>query len=103
MNWNIDDIEEEIRGNWAQLKDNAYPDDLLTEWADSACPIYYSDIIKDWQEMPNEFTDKWQEFYEPNNETTIFYLMSLDLGEYYRDAYLRIYEVIKNEKESEEN
>ena len=92
------DIKKELIEQWEELNKSGYPDDLLTEMADSACPIYYGEIVKDWQEMPNEFTDNWQEFIEPTQGTTIFSLMSADLFNYYQSEYTRVYEEIKKEK-----
>jgi hypothetical protein len=102
MKMDYSDIRKEIIEQWEELDNSAYPDDLLTEMADSACPIYYGEIIKDWQEMPNEFSDNWQEFIEPTQETTIFSLMSADLFNYYQSEYTRVYEEIKKEKEEQE-
>jgi hypothetical protein len=71
--------------------------------ADSACPVYYHEVIKDWQEMPNEFTDNWQEFIDPTTETTIFSLMSWDLYFYYESQYHLTFTEIKLDKEQEES
>lgn len=103
MNMDYLYIKREILDNWAELEESAYPDDLLREMADSACPVYYSDIIKDWQEMPSEYNDRWQEFTELGGDTTIFSLMSADLFNYYDSQYTEIYNEIKTEKESESN
>jgi hypothetical protein len=101
MRMNHSDIKQEILDNWAELEESAYPDDLLREMADSACPVYYSDIMTDWQEMPNEFTDSWQEFVEISQDSTIFSLMSADLFNYYDTEYTRIYNEIKETKEED--
>lgn len=103
MNMNYSDIKQDILDHWEQLQEKAYPEDLLRELADSACPVYYSDIIKDWQEMPNDFTDSWQDFIEPDKDTTIFSLMTADLYNYYEDAYFTIYAEIRHDKEQEES
>lgn len=99
MRMNYSDIKQEITDNWAELEESAYPEDLLREMADSACPVYYSEVIKDWAEMPNEFTDSWQEFVEVSQDSTIFSLMSNDLFNYYDTEYTRIYNEMKTEKE----
>jgi hypothetical protein len=98
---NYTDIKQEILDNWAELEESAYPDDLLREMADSACPVYYSDIIKDWQEMPSEFNDQWQEFTEVSQDSTIFSLMTADLFNYYDTKYTEVYNDIKTTKEEE--
>ena len=92
------DIKLQLIEQWEELENSKYPEDLLREMADSACPIYYGEIIKDWQEMPTRFTDTWQEFIEPTQGTTIFSLMSADLFNYYDSEYNRIYDEIEKEK-----
>jgi hypothetical protein len=99
MRMNYSDIKSDILDHWDQLADSNYPTDLLTQLADSACPVYYSEIVKDWQEMPSEFTDNWQEFTEATQDTTIFSLMSADLFNYYDIEYNRIFSEIAKEKE----
>jgi hypothetical protein len=100
MRMNYTDIKSDILDHWDQLAENNYPEDLLRELADSACPVYYSDIIKDWQEMPSEYTDSWQEFIEATQDTTIFSLMSADLFNYYDSEYTRIFNEITEQKEA---
>lgn len=102
MRMDYSDIKKEIEENWDELEASSYPEDELREMANSASPIYYYEIIKDWQEMPNEFTDSWQEFIDPTTETTIFSLMSADLFCFYDSEYTRIYNEIKEEKEEKE-
>lgn len=101
MYFNDTEIRREIIENWQQLTDTAYPSDLLTEWAGSTVPVYYHQIISDWQEMPNEFTDSWEEFGLPQ-EVTITGLMSMDLFNYYLNRYTAIYSEIKEEMEESE-
>jgi hypothetical protein len=81
MNMDYSDIKSDIIDHWEQLSEMAYPQDLLTEMAESACPVYYSDILKDWQEMPSDFNDSWQDngIIELTEETTIFGLMGCRL------------------------
>lgn len=105
MRMNYSDIEQEILDNWEQLAEHAYPEDLICEFADSATPIYYNEVIKDWQEMPSEFNDYWKEVYGENvpEDVGIMGLMSADVYEYYRQTYQGIYETIKASKEIEVN
>ena len=98
--------DEEIRRDIIEalgwLKDTNYPEDELDQLADSATPVYYSDIIKDWQEMPSDFMDSWQEYGADTNQT-ILQLMQIDLYNYYRDTYTRIFsEVMEEERKLEE-
>jgi hypothetical protein len=103
MRMNYSDIKSELLENWEQFESTTDPHGLLNQFADSACPIYYGEIISDWQEMPNEFTDSWQEFYEATGVEGkgITALMSVDLWNYYVAEYTRIYDEILDEKESE--
>lgn len=93
MRMNYSDIKQEIADNWEQFESNQYPEDLISEFADSATPIYYGEIIRDWQEMPSEFGEYWKEVYGetvPEN-VSITDLMSADLYNYYRHTYQRAY------------
>lgn len=102
MRFTDTDIRCEILDNWEQLETSKY--DLLTEFADSAVPIYYHDILKDWTEMPNEFTDSWKEQLGGEiSDRGIFALMSIDLFTYYLDRYTEIFDEITAQKEQEEN
>lgn len=71
------EIKDEILSDW----DNITEDDIH-QIADGYVPVYYSDIIKEWQEMPSEFTDTWKDF-GISNDTSIFTLMGYDLFNYY--------------------
>jgi hypothetical protein len=100
MYFNNTDIKSDILDHWEQLAEMADPNDLINELAESACPVYYSDIMKDWQEMPKEYNDSWQENGIPTTEkTTIFSLMSWDLYFYYESQYHTIFSEIKMDKE----
>ena len=94
MRMNDKDIRNQILDSWEWLKDanENYVDDRLTEMADSAVPVYNNQIIEDWQEMPSDFNDSWQELggYD-EGETSIIGLMAIDLYAYYQDAYRRAY------------
>jgi hypothetical protein len=98
---NYSDIKKEILENWEQFADNPYPEELLNEFADSALPIYYSEIISDWQEMPSEFDNVWAE--EGYTSDSITALMSYDLENYYRHQYHRIYNEIMHDQEQLES
>jgi predicted Rossmann fold nucleotide-binding protein DprA/Smf involved in DNA uptake len=94
------EIEQEILDNWEYLEEARYPEDYLDELADSHTPIYYSEIIEEWRDMPSSFSDTWQEF-GVNSKTTITDLMTIDLNNYYRTKFNEIYEEIKTAKDSE--
>lgn len=99
----LDQMKSEINDHWEQFADNPYAEDLLHEFADSACPIYYGDIIAEWQEMPSEFNDSWQEISDADWVITanITQLMSVDLCNYYNDLARRAYEELLEEYEAE--
>ena len=90
------EIKQEILDSWEQFKDNAHPDDLLSEFADSNTPIYYGDIISQWQEMPSEFDNYWQEIGAGGN-ATITSLMQIDLYNYYSHLFLTAYNELCDE------
>ena len=98
MRMNYSDIKQELLDEWDQLADNPYATDLVNEFAESAIPIYYSEIIKDWQEMPHEYNDTWcAEHYSGN---TIYSLMTYDLAVYYNNQYHTIYNELCEEMET---
>jgi hypothetical protein len=101
MYFNDTEIRRELLENWRELSESAYPEDLLTRWAGEAVPVYYGEIIADWWEMPNEFTDSWEEFGLPQ-EVTITGLMSMDVFNYYQSRFNAIYNEIKEELEESE-
>ena len=102
MYFSDSDIKSDIYDHLEQLKDSAYPEDLISELADSATPVYYNQIISDWQEMPSEFNDSWQDL-GTDGSAGIMTLMQMDLFNYYQDRYNRIYqEVMQDEEEKEE-
>jgi len=89
-------IKSEILDHLEQLRESPYPEDLLNELADSNTPIYYSDIISEWQEMPSEFNDCGREL-GVSGEPQIMNLMQDDLAIYYQQQFLEIWEEVKSE------
>ena len=63
-------------------------DRAIHEMADSLCPVYTSEIIAEWTELPSEHSDRWQEL-GADNLSTITSLMSTDLYLYYFDLVER--------------
>lgn len=58
------------------------------EWVDGHLPIYYNQIVEEWQKMPSEYNDRGQaELGHLEQEVTIYNLMSLDLYLYYTDIF----------------
>lgn len=109
MRMNDNDIRNQILDSWEWLKDanEDFIYDRLTEMADSAVPVYNNEIIQDWQEMPSEFDDTWQDLVSSEEDASIVRLMSLDLYNYYQDTYRRVYADVLAEEarlaEEEEN
>ncbi len=99
MYYSNEAIKEELLDNWESIQENAYPEDMVLEFADSAMPVYYSDIISDWMELDSEFTDSWQEQLGSEVGTRgITALMAIDVFNYYLDTYNRIYSELVAEK-----
>ena len=98
MYFSDSDIKQVILDEWDYIG-NDDPKGILDQFADSAVPVYYSDIIKDWQEMPSEYTDSWQDL-GYGAEAGITELMRVDLYQYYTDTFYRIHEEILEEKAS---
>ena len=91
-------IKAEILDNLEQLKEMADPTDLLLELADSNTPVYYSAIISEWQEMPYDYDDRWQEL-GTDGSASIMTLMQIDLGIYYEEQFLEVWREIEEETE----
>jgi uncharacterized protein YecA (UPF0149 family) len=104
MYFSYSEIRSYLLENWEQLSESAYPEDLLREWGDNAVPVYYNEIISDWQEMPSEFDNAWQEIADSDWIATasITQLMAVDLCEYYQTQFTEIYNKIKEELEESE-
>jgi hypothetical protein len=100
-----EEIKKELLDNIEQLKDNPHADDVVAEFADGYVPIYYSDIIEQWREMPNEYCDQWKDYgYDTQkNEGGIMTLMQVDLVFYYLKLANEAWEEIKTQLEEEES
>lgn len=109
MEMNKSDIKNDILENWDYLGETKYPEDLLSELAESALPVYYHRILSDWTEMPNEYTDSWKEMVAIQQDGAVFMgdkqsiynLMLMDLFNYYHDAYTEIYSEVRQDKQQE--
>ena len=106
---NRSDIKSDILDNWDYLSETNYPEDFLTELAESALPVYYHRILSDWTEMPNEYTDSWKEMAVIREDGAVFMgdkqsiynLMLMDLFNYYHDTYSEVYAEVRQDKEQE--
>lgn len=98
MRMNYSDIRQELLDQWGDIAESRYPEDRVSELVESALPIYYGDIIRDWQEMPSEYSDVWQQEGYEGKQITDF--MTYDLWRYYGDQYHTIYNQLLEEKET---
>ena len=73
-----------------------HTEELISELADNNTPIYYGEIISEWQSMPSEYDDRWQET-EPVPGRQIMQLMQIDLALYYYEQFLEVWEEVKSE------
>ena len=106
MRFTFDEIKKDLLENWEAITEAEYYEDYLGESADGYLPVYTSEIISDWQEMPNEFDNTWREHGLPSSdidEVSITGLMVIDLYNYYREQAQRAYNEIRAEKEESEN
>ena len=101
MYFTREEIRKELTANREEIESAAYPDDQLTEWADGFVPVYNSDIIRDWVELPIEDSDKWKDYgYDANkNDGGIIELMKIDLWFHYQDTTSLIWREITGENE----
>lgn len=94
-----EEIKAELISEWEHLTESR-----LHEYAESNTPVYYSEIAKEWQALPMEHSDKWQEFgIEFTPDTTIFSLMTTDLHLYYMELVEKAFSEITEEKQKQEN
>lgn len=99
MRFTYEEIKQELKEHLDELSQ-----DNLSEWADGFIPVYYSDILKDWQEMPSEFDNRWKDDTDINEDTTIYSLMMIDLFWYYLDQCESAYkELLEEAEETEDN
>jgi hypothetical protein len=71
--------------------------DNLHQLADDLVPIYYSDLVQEWIELPIDHRDTW----EPDQalgQTSITNLMAIDLYNYYYKAIEQVYYDLKREQ-----
>ena len=98
---NYEDIKAELLKIWDEL--DGEDGRCMSEAAESALPVYYSDIIEQWTKMDSEFTDSWQETGVDMEHQTITSLMLIDLYMFIQSEYTRAYAEIQEEKEEAAN
>ena len=72
------------------------------EWVEGYLPIYYNEIVQEWQEMPSEYNDRGSAELGHMGETTIYGLMGLDLYLYYTDIFNEAIAELEEELENAE-
>jgi flavodoxin len=72
------------------------------EWIDGYLPVYYNQIVEEWQKMPSEYNDRGAQELGMGQEVTIYNLMSLDLFLYYSDIFNKAIEELEEELENAE-
>jgi hypothetical protein len=71
--------------------------DRLGEFVDSALPIYYSDIIAEWQQMPSDYDGRGVLDFGLPAEPTVYSLMLGDLYAYYYDLMTTALDELESE------
>ena len=90
-------ILETIEDRWDTITE-----DDLDELADGLMPVYYTEIIQEWQQLPQDYTDRWHDALI-TGETAITDLMAMDLFYYYVAMLHQAYQEILNQKDGENN
>jgi hypothetical protein len=96
MNSTVEQMTEEIRtalSNGEELDDIR---DRSGEWVDGYLPIYYNEIVLEWQQMPSEYNNRGHEELGHGEEIDIYNLMSLDLYLYYYDLFQEAVTEVEN-------
>ena len=57
------------------------------EWVDGYLPVYYNQIVEEWQKMPSKYNDRGVAELGQTGTETIYNLMSLDLYVYYTHIF----------------
>ena len=95
-------IKETLQTEMTQRNESTLSEDTIQEIGDGFTPIYYADIIKDWQAMPSEYGDAWQELGELEHKG-IMELMQIDLEFYYQAMTNNAYTELMEEAEAREH
>ena len=76
---------ESLVNEFASDDASGYYSDRIKELIDGYLPIYYSEIVKEWQAMPAEWDNQGAEMFGIPDPVSIYTLMSLDLYGYYSE------------------
>lgn len=83
----VKQMVQEIRTELANGVDLDDIKDRSHEYIDGYLPVYYSQIIDEWKQMPSEYNDRGSAELGYGEEVNIYNLMSLDLYLYYTDLF----------------
>ena len=70
------------------------------EWVDGYLPVYYNQIVEEWQKMPSGYDNRGYAELGHNGEINIYNLMSLDLYLYYTDIFNKAIDELEEELEN---
>jgi len=84
--YTLEQITLEVENDKAYILGQNHPEDVASEYADSACPLYYSEIIQEWDDLPEEYSNKFSEMIDTLPDR-IEDLMKIDLYLYYYNFY----------------
>lgn len=79
-------LKKRIADNWEEYGDTPYDSDFIVGFAESEIPVYYGDIIEQWQQLPIEHSNR-----------AIFDLMTTDLFNYYTDRTSELLDLIRRQ------
>lgn len=91
------EINQEIWNDREHILNQSYPEDSASEYADSAVPIYYSEIAEVWGQLPDDYSNK---FHEVTSELPdrVEDLMKTDIYLYYQMLYSGAVQELINDK-----
>jgi hypothetical protein len=87
------DLKDQILYNLSEYSDSGevphYDSDFIVGFAEAQLPVYYSEIIQEWQQLPMDYSN-----------TDIFKLMTDDLYNYYSDKTAELLGQIRQETDN---
>jgi hypothetical protein len=86
-----------VSDDLANIQDHPFVDDALTEYADSEVPVYNSDIVEEWRELPYNSWDSGRDLRD--HDSGILDLMRYDLYTYYNEQFYRAYQQLTEEQD----
>jgi hypothetical protein len=94
-------IKESIKGELETALKNGETleeiDGNSHEGIDGYLPVYYNEIVRQWQDLPSEYNDRGRAELGAGDDFTIYSLMSLDLYLYYTDLFNEVIAELEGE------